>query len=487
MMMETNLASTQSHNPILIIDIEGRIVDGNPATRSFVGTEQTTIQSLTTNADSLFAAIQESSQSKQPVSAHVKFHEQEYETFVRIVPLSFGAQPGVEHFLLEIESEHGDLQRLEEAARSNDQRVLKLSEQLAFVTRELLDKTTQLAEQKSKTEAIINGMDEGLLGCDETGAIVQFNDVAGRLLQLSRASVLRKLLHEVCPVVSTAVGYSPDEPSSVKKRNINLTIAGRDVRIFSSPIVEDERFVGFVLILLDRTKQAELDRLKADLISIVSHEMRSPLTSIKGYIDLILGGDLGDAPDPLKNYLTIVSQNANRLASLIDDMLDLSRLESGKLSMTFGKVDVNFLCEYVFLSHKPQADQKKIALVRETDENLFISGDNDRLQQALTNLVSNAIKYTPDGGAVEIRASREGEGVVVRVVDNGFGISQADQQRLFQKFFRVKNAQTRHIGGTGLGLCITRTIIEAHHGHISLDSDEGKGSTFSMHFPAYHA
>lgn len=485
--METNPASAQSSNPILIIDITGRIVDGNPATGAFVGDGQDSIQSLTANADSLFAAIHQSNQTKQPASAHVKFNEQEYETFVRIVPLSFRAAPGDEQFMLEIELEHGDLQRLEEAARSNDQRVLKLSEQLAFVTRELLDKTTQLAEQKSKTEAIINGMDEGLLGCDETGAIVQFNDVAGRLLQLDRAAVIRKLLHEVSPMVSTAVGFSPDDPSLVKKRNINLTIAGRDVRIFSSPIVEDDRFVGFVLILLDRTKQAELDRLKADLISIVSHEMRSPLTSIKGYIDLILGGDLGEAPDHLKNYLTIVSQNANRLASLIDDMLDLSRLESGKLSMTFGKADVNYLCEYVFLSHKPQAEQKMITLTRETAPDLFISGDNDRLQQALTNLTSNAIKYTPEGGSVQICASRERDGVVIRVVDSGFGINQADQQRLFQKFFRVKNAQTRHIGGTGLGLCITRTIVEAHHGHITLESEEGKGSTFSMRFPAFHA
>ncbi len=484
--MNDTFPSALANNPILIVNEHGEIVDHNPSALVFFSQGVSNINALSDNAGPLTLALQQSRQSNQPTSTHLTFHGQGDKTFVRVVPLNFTQTPESALFLIEIESEQGGLHRLEEAARTNDERVLKLSEQLAFVTRELLDKTTQLAEQKSKTQAIINGMDEGLLGCDENGAIVQFNDLAGRLLQIDKTSALRKPLHEVSPMVSNAVGFSVDDPASIKKRNVNLTIAGRDVRIFSSPIVEDGRFVGFVLILLDRTKQAELDRLKADLISIVSHEMRSPLTSIKGYIDLILGGDLGGAPDSLKNYLTIVSQNANRLASLIDDMLDVSRLESGKLNMTFGKVDVNFLCEYVFLSHKPQAEQKSITLVRESKPDLFISGDNDRLQQALTNLVSNAIKYTPEQGTVTVKASRDGDGVVVRVIDNGFGISQADQQRLFQKFFRVKNANTRRIGGTGLGLCITRTIVEAHQGHISLESDEGKGSIFSMHFPAYH-
>ncbi|MBZ0254721.1 PAS domain-containing protein, partial [bacterium] len=333
--------------PILVIDLEGNVLDASSSAQTIFGDGSESIHSLVVNPDSFLQAVSESNRSKNPAFISVQFHPDEREALVRIVPLSYQDADGKEQFMLEIETENDDLQRLEEAARNNDQRVLKLSEQLAFVTRELLDKTTQLAEQKSKTEAIINGMDEGLLGCDEAGTIVQINDVAARLLHLDKSASMRKQLHLVSPGVSDAVGFNPEKPTAIKKRNINLSITGRDVRIFSSPIEEDGRFVGFVLILLDRTKQAELDRLKADLISIVSHEMRSPLTSIKGYIDLILGGDLGEAPDFLKNYLNIVSQNANRLASLIDDMLDLSRLESGKLSMTFGKVDVNYLCEYV--------------------------------------------------------------------------------------------------------------------------------------------
>ena len=484
--MEMKPFSPPLNPPILVIDLEGNVLDANSSAQTIFGDGSESVRSLIANPDSFLQAVSESNRLKNPAYISVQFLPDEREALVRIVPLSYQGTGGKELFMLEIETENDDLQRLEEAARNNDQRVLKLSEQLAFVTRELLDKTTQLAEQKSKTEAIINGMDEGLLGCDETGTIVQINDVAARLLHLDKSSSMRKQLHLVSPGVSDAVGFNPEKPTAIKKRNINLSITGRDVRIFLSPIEEDGRFVGFVLILLDRTKQAELDRLKADLISIVSHEMRSPLTSIKGYIDLILGGDLGETPDFLKNYLDIVSQNANRLASLIDDMLDLSRLESGKLSMTFGKVDVNYLCEYVFLTHKPQAEKKSIQLARDVETGLFISGDNDRLQQALSNLTSNAIKYTPDGGTVKVQASRDGNGVVIRVIDNGFGLSQADQQRLFQKFFRVKNAQTRHIGGTGLGLCITRTIVEAHQGRITLESDEGKGSTFAIHLPAFH-
>jgi signal transduction histidine kinase len=172
---------------------------------------------------------------------------------------------------------------------------------------------------------------------------------------------------------------------------------------------------------------------------------------------------------------------------LIDDMLDLSRIESGKLNMSFGKVEVKYLCDLVFLTMKPQAEKKKLQFSLDVEEGLALSGDIDRMQQALTNLVSNAIKYTPEEGSVIIHANRTNEFIVISVKDSGFGISKDNQMRLFQKFFRIKNEKTRNIGGTGLGLCITKSIVEAHDGKIIVDSKEEQGSNFIIEIPAYHS
>jgi signal transduction histidine kinase len=200
----------------------------------------------------------------------------------------------------------------------------------------------------------------------------------------------------------------------------------------------------------------------------------------------MMSGDLGEVQQEHRKYLEIVLNNANRLTKLINDMLDLSRIESGKLTMTFGRVDIKFLSDLVFLSFKPQAAQKEVEFKAEVDEGLAVSGDMERLQQALTNLVSNAIKYTPEGGSVKIAAYRLDGNVRIDVIDSGFGISPENQNRLFQKFFRVKNAKTRNIGGTGLGLCIAKSVVEAHQGEISVQSKEDKGSTFSITLPEYH-
>jgi len=213
--------------------------------------------------------------------------------------------------------------------------------------------------------------------------------------------------------------------------------------------------------------------------------LRSPLTSIKGYVDLMMGGELGEIPEHLKEYFDVIALNSNRLSMLIDDILDLTRLESGKLPMNFGKVDVKYLCDYVRLMHKPQAEQKHQTLELHAPSGLMISGDMERLVHSLGNLVSNAIKYTPEKGWVKIEAVNEEGAVRISVQDNGMGISEDHQQKLFQKFFRVKNKATRNIGGTGLGLCIAKSIVEAHEGTIAVNSKVGEGSTFTIHLPIF--
>lgn len=400
----------------------------------------------------------------------------------------YGAENQIDFILASVNKKTKALELLEAAARLNDQRVEKLRKNLTTVTHELLEKTLQLAEQKNKVSTIINGMGEGLIGCDDQGNIVHLNQAALALLGKRDENIIGDSFVAHFPNIAKAIGFLFNSMESLEKRIVDISRDRKDLRVSVSPIFDEkkQRNDGFVLIIQDRSEQAELDRMRSDLISIVSHELRSPLTSIKGYVDLMMTGDLGIIPDGMKDYLSIVSSNANRLAALIDDMLDLSRIETGKLNMTFGKVEIKYLCDYVYLTLKPLAEQKRLNFTLQIEEGISVSGDLDRLQQALTNLVSNAIKYTANEGTVRILAQRSNGQIVIAVADTGMGISPENQKKLFQRFFRVKNEKTRNIGGTGLGLCIAKSIIEAHDGRIEIESEEGKGSRFIMELPAYN-
>lgn len=475
-------------DPYLVVDGEGRVLECNQTTVAFLGLSPGDSIRSCFHSDELLAQLPQiiasgAANEIEQVPLGLNDNDQII-VGIQMIPIAPGDAPRI---LVSLNTGTSSLDFLQEAARKTDERIQQLSEQLALVSRELLMKTTQLAEQKQKTDVIINGMENGLIGTDDQGHIIQFNDTAETLTHLSGDDTRNGMLHEVCPTISQAIHWNESSPESLDKSTVDLPLHDRMVRIHCSPIHEEGRFAGVVLILVDRTKEQELEQLKADIISIVSHEMRSPLTSIKGYVDLMLGGDLGPIPDSIQGYLSIVSDNSKRLSELLDDMLDLSRLESGQLTLSMGEVDVKYVCDYVYHNLKPMADEKQITLSCEVQAGLHVSGDVDRLQQALTNLVSNAVKYTPEKGTVLVQAYADSGQVVMSVKDNGIGISEDDQKKLFQKFYRVKSEHTRNIGGTGLGLSITRTIVDGHKGTISLESAPGEGSTFSISLPAWRS
>ncbi|MBD3267608.1 PAS domain-containing protein [bacterium] len=478
-----------SGNLLFVLDGQGRILESNTIAETVLNpTPNTDLAILFHEKETMAHAVKQClEQNKLVKVASITLSQGQYAnstTSLHVFPIE--EAEGKRIFVIG-NSVSNNLDLLEETAKRNDARLQKLSDQLTTVSNELLVKTLQLAEEKNKLSTVINGISEGLLGCDEEGHIIHSNQTAQELLKIPVEDIGNKTFDEICPDIAADMGFVKNEPDNIVKQRLDLRIEEKDIQIIVSPIFDEEQnAIGFVLILHDRTKEAELDRMKSDLISIVSHELRSPLTSIKGYVDLMIGGDLGDIPESMKSYLQIVSVNANRLSALIDDMLDLSRIESGKLNMSFGKVDVKYLCDYVFLTMKPQAQQKSIAFSQQVPQGLAVSGDVDRLQQVVTNLVSNAIKYTMPEGTVTIEAERGHGTVRIAVRDDGVGIREEDQKKLFQKFFRVKDDNTRNIGGTGLGLCIAKSIVEAHNGIIEVVSQKGKGSCFTMELPEYH-
>jgi signal transduction histidine kinase len=224
----------------------------------------------------------------------------------------------------------------------------------------------------------------------------------------------------------------------------------------------------------------EVDQMKDDFVSMAAHELRSPLTIIRGYVEMLGEGE--GMPEESKENLRRIDKAALQLNSLVGDILDVSKLQEGRMSFHFATYDISADIAQVVDSFKRPAEDKGLTLSYTPAVLPTISVDSDRLRQVLINIVGNAIKYTPHG-EVRVVASADGDNVMIRVSDTGMGISAEDQQKLFQKFFRVKNEETQKITGTGLGLWITTQIVKAMKGTISVESIKGKGTDFIVQFP----
>jgi signal transduction histidine kinase len=243
--------------------------------------------------------------------------------------------------------------------------------------------------------------------------------------------------------------------------------------------------------LFEQVRRA--NEAKTDFISFVSHELKQPMTSIKGYTDLLVKGAAGELNDVQHSFLETVRSNADRMNKLIGDLLDVSRIESGRIRMVFRSMSVEQAVEDVLRTIRGQIEAKQQALGVDIPPDLpLVRADRDRFLQILTNLVSNAHRYTPEGGSIAVRAQRWSDGqdpaaqeafVLCSVSDTGIGISPADQERLFTKYFRADDPTVQRVAGTGLGLVITKSLVELHGGEIWVESELGKGSTFAFTVP----
>jgi signal transduction histidine kinase len=236
---------------------------------------------------------------------------------------------------------------------------------------------------------------------------------------------------------------------------------------------------------IDRDNAArarDLSRLREDFVAAVSHELRTPLTSIIGYIDLIQDETDNMTADQLA-HLAVVQRNADRLHDLVGELLLIAEANDGALNLELADVDIAELARETVESAQPAATARQIELTFSGDGRTRIEGDPARLEQMMSNLIANAIKFTPVGGRVVVRARREGGGVIFEVADTGTGIAAEDQPRLYERFFRTRSAVDQAIRGTGLGLAITKAIVDAHHGSITVESSVGEGSTFSVRLP----
>ena len=272
------------------------------------------------------------------------------------------------------------------------------------------------------------------------------------------------------------------EPAEVELKYDDAELV---VKVGVSAVVDSAgEYIGRVIALRDITAEREIADMKNEFVSTVSHELRTPLTSIKGYVDLILDGSAGEINEVQQDFLGIVKENSDRLVELINEMLDISRIESGRVHLRVEPMGIAESIDGSVDTFRAVLAQTGRSIEIHVPANLPpVIADRDRVGQVMINLLSNALKYSPGGGRVDVTASHNGDFVTVAITDQGLGIGKEDLKRLFTKFYRVDSAMTREIGGTGLGLSICKNIIELLGGEITVKSKLGSGSTFSFTLP----
>ena len=323
--------------------------------------------------------------------------------------------------------------------------------------------------------------------------VTEWNEAAHKIFGYSREEALGKSATEL---------IVPDHMSSRAKRireqliknegglysiNENITKDGDIILCewFNTPLVDENgKVIGIASLAQDVTERVRIDKMKRDFVSIVSHELRTPLTAIRGALGLILGGATGIAPPKMNELIKIADDNTQRLLHIINDILDIDKIESGVIEYVFDNIPVMELVDKAVTNNSSYAQQYDVALkVTERLDGAYINADSNRLMQVLDNLVSNAIKFSPKGEAVNLSVTRHGKNIRIAVSDHGPGIPKDFQDKLFDKFTQADFSDTRGVSGAGLGLNIAKAVIERHKGHIEFRTEENVGTTFYFDLP----
>ena len=351
----------------------------------------------------------------------------------------------------------------------------------------------QLEQARATMKAVLDATGEAMILLAPDASILWMNRSFEQTFAVPHGMKQGQSFQDMLPQFEKAF----KDPVNIKKRFEENTGNGyretlqqqwpqpRMLELYAEPVKHgagDQK--GRLYVFRDVTREREVERMKTDFIHLVSHEFRTPLSSIKGYVEMLLDGDAGELQGEQREFLETVQRNTDLLALLVNDLLEVSRLEAGALKLNTRQVDVAQVISEVTGKLRPQFIERSQKLnISVAAELPTVQADQAKLAQILLNLLSNAHKYTPDGGMIHVSAQREQGAVRVTVTDTGVGISPEDQKRLFTKFFRVEDPDIQKEAGTGLGLWITRRLVEMHGGTITAESRLGQGTTMTFTLP----
>ncbi len=347
----------------------------------------------------------------------------------------------------------------------------------------------QITLEKSRLEAVLTSITEAILVTDQSGRILMGNQTFEKLFGVSDAIEGRMPIELVRHRdVQNAIDQTLKTGQAVF---LDLTRSDDRERHFDvqiAPILQDDHIAGSVTIFYDITELRRLERIRKDFVANVSHELRTPLTTIKGCASTLADGALDDR-EASQRFVKMINTHADRLHNLVEDILDLSRIESGALPLETGVYPIHEMINSVVGQIRPLAKEKTLTIEINIKENVQVQCDHKLIEQALFNLLDNAVKYTPEEGKIWIqtRDFEHGENTQTRIAlevkDTGIGIPLSDIDRIFERFYRVDKGRSRAMGGTGLGLSIVRHIMDAHGERVYVESEQGKGSTFGLTLP----
>lgn len=363
----------------------------------------------------------------------------------------------------------------------------------------LKKRTEELEEARARDVAILENIGDGLIVTDNEGKITIINQAAQTLLRMDSKTAIGKILVEV--VVAEDEKERPitsqDRPTTLALQSGKRTSAihyykksdGKKfpVAVVVTPLLVSGKIVGSIDVFRDITREKEIDEMKTELISLSSHELRTPLSAMRGYLSMIQDGDYGPTNPGLKKPLGMIETSTQRLIHIVNEMLDVSRIESGKMILTLSEQNLQDLIKEVIATLQPLANKKKIQLIVEQDTKMVVQADKEKVIEILNNLIGNSLKFT-EKGSITISLEQKEDMVIVSVKDTGIGIAKEDHPKLFSKFDEIKLKQAGKTSGTGLGLYISHELVKKMGGDMWIKKSEpGEGSTFSFSLPTVNS
>ncbi|MCH1624792.1 ATP-binding protein [Ferdinandcohnia quinoae] len=348
--------------------------------------------------------------------------------------------------------------------------------------RQLKYNLNALNQEKEQLSSILSSMADGVITLNRDGTILITNPPADRFLQAwyyqqgMYQEVGEELPPEVKDLFHRAVSFE-------KEQFVEISLQGRTWVILMSPLYNQTYIRGAVAVLRDMTEERRLDKLREDFIANVSHELRTPIAMLQGYSEAIID-DIASSEEEKKEIAKVIYEESLRMGRLVNELLDLARIQAGHITLNIEKIDFDHYIERVIRKFQGLAKEKNISLTYSKNLNIGqYQLDPDRIEQVLTNLIDNAIRHTLEGGKVELRITAQENGLLLDVQDTGAGIPEDDLPFVFERFYKADKARTRGKSGTGLGLAIAKNIIDAHQGNISVHSKIDEGTTFTFFLP----
>ncbi len=372
---------------------------------------------------------------------------------------------------------HGDFSR--RIPNGSHDEIAELALTLNKMAQDIEDKISQITRQNQHLGAILNSMIEGVVVLDKNGHIVSLNHSIEKIFSVSRQEAENKLFLQAIPNndISEIINEVLKGGKALS-RELNLVWpVQRIFQLNATPIFEKNSVIGCLVVIHDITEIRKLESMRRDFVANVSHELKTPLTSIKGFVETLLEGAMDDQEHG-RQFLKIIQNHADRLNNLINDLLDLSSMESREIVLRKEDFNLRELVGQVVFGFNSQLKKKNIEITNGLPAFLMVRADRNRVEQVITNLLDNALKFNKDGGNIKIYADDSQDVLKVFVEDTGIGIPAKDIPRIFERFYRVDKARSREMGGTGLGLSIVKHIAELHGGSVGVESIEGLGSKF---------